>query len=336
MQQTLADITEVHPAISWQGRLVANTLRTFIKPVAGKIRLSRRVMKFSQLGFDTVTLALPVHPDVHIAPANVGGVPGEWLMAGRKVLSGRVLLYLHGGGYFFGSPRSHRAVTWRLSRACRAKVLALDYRQPPDWHYPAPLTDAVSAYRSLLEQGYKAENIVIAGDSAGGNLTLVTLLALREKGLPLPAAGVLISPWGDLTCGGESMTSNAQDEPLIPIKMLRFLARFYSKGHDPASPMLSPVYADLSGLPPLMIQVGSTEVLLSDARRIAENALAAGVSCRLQEWQDMIHVFQVLASWVPEAALAVQEIGAFVNEQIRMAGGESQVRHCAKVVTGSG
>lgn len=336
MQQSLEDITEVHPATSWQGRMAANALRAFVKPVVGKIRLSHRAMKFSQLGFDTLTLALPVHPDVHIAPANVGGVPGEWLMTGRKVLSGRVVLYLHGGGYFFGSPRSHRSVTWRLSRACRAKVLALDYRQPPDWHYPAPLIDSVAAYRSLLEQGYKPENIVIAGDSAGGNLTLVTLLALREQGLPLPAAGVLISPWGDLTCRGESMVSNAENEPMIPVNILRFISGFYSKGHDPAAPMLSPVYADLSGLPPLMIQIGSTEVLLSDARRIAENAVAAGVSCRLQEWEGMIHVFQALAGWVPEATLAMREIGAFVDEKIRIAGGENELRHRARLVTGHG
>lgn len=336
MSLSLEEITEFRPATSWQGRLAANTLRTFVKPVVARVPLTRRVMKFSQLGFDTLTLALPVHPDVHIAPADVGGVPGEWLITGREVLSGRVVLYLHGGAYFFGSPRSHRSVTWRLSRACRAKVLALDYRQPPDWHYPAPLDDAVSAYRALLEQGYKAENIVIAGDSAGGNLTLVTLLALREQEIALPAAAVLISPWADLTCTGDTLVTNADIEPMIPINALRFVSASYSRGEDPAAPMLSPVYADLSGLPPLMIQVSSSEVLLSDAERVARRALECGVSCRYQVWEGMIHVFQALAGWVPEASLAVSEIGAFVDEQIRAAGGESRVHRRARVVTGLG
>ncbi|MFN3713348.1 MAG: alpha/beta hydrolase [Alcanivoracaceae bacterium] len=336
MTLSLEDITEFRPSTSWQGRAAASALRTFVKPVVARVPLTRRVMKFSQLGFDTVTLALPVHPDVHIAPADVGGVPGEWLITGREVLSGRVVLYLHGGAYFFGSPRSHRSVTWRLSRACRAKVLALDYRQPPDWHYPAPLVDAVSAYRALLEQGYKPQNIVIAGDSAGGNLTLVTLLALRDQGLPLPAAGVLISPWADMTCSGDTLARNADIEPMIPINVLRFVSASYSRGEDPAAPMLSPIHADLTGLPPLMIQVSSSEVLLSDAERVARRALECGVPCRYQVWEGMIHVFQALAGWVPEASLAVRELGAFVDEQIRAAGGEHQVRRRARLVTARG
>ena len=199
---------QFHPAISWQGRAVTTLMRNFVKPVVARVPFTPRVMKFSQLGFDAVTLALPVHQHVHIAPADTCGVPGEWPITGRQVVAGRVFLYFHGGGYFFGSPRSHRSLTWRLGRACRAKVLALDHRQPPDWHYPAPLEDAVSAYRALLERGYKPENIILGGDSAGGNLTLVTMLRLKELGLPLPAAAVLISPWADLTCSDETVTSN--------------------------------------------------------------------------------------------------------------------------------
>lgn len=326
---------EFYPATSWQGRLAASAMRRLVKPVITQVPLTRRIMKFSQLGFDTVTLALPVHPDVHIAPADVGGVPGEWLTTGRDIVAGRVVLYLHGGGYFFGSPRSHRSLTWRLSRACRARALALDYRQPPDWHYPAPLEDAVSAYRGLLAQGFEACNIVIAGDSAGGNLTLVTLLQLRELGLPLPAAGVLISPWADLTCSGETLTSHADCEPMIPVNLLRFVSASYSHGEDPASPLISPVYADLSGLPPLLIQVGSTEVLLSDAERITRRARSDGVSCRLQVWENMMHVFQALAGWVPEASLAVAQIGEFVDLQISAAGGECALRQRARLVTSS-
>lgn len=328
--------TEFRPAISWQGRLVSGGMRRFIKPVIARVPFTRRVMKFSQLGFDTVTLALPVHPDVHIAPADAGGVPGEWLIAGRQVVAGRVFLYFHGGGYFFGSPRSHRAVTWRLSRTSRAKVLALDYRQPPDWHYPAPLEDALRAYRALLDRGYKPENIILGGDSAGGNLTLVTLLRIRELGLPMPAAGVLISPWGDLTCSGESIHANEKLEPMIPVNALRFISSSYSGRENPADPLISPVFADLSGLPPLLIQVGSTEVLRSDAERLAVKAREAGVPCRLQVWENMMHVFQALAGWVPEASLAVREIGAFVEDAVARAGGERRLRTRAQLVRGRG
>lgn len=327
-------LVEFRPAISWQGRLAAGAMRTFVKPVIARVPFNRRVMKFSQLGFDTVTLALPVHSDVHIAPASPGGVPGEWLTAGRDIVAGRVFLYLHGGGYFFGSPRSHRALTWRLSRTCRARVLALDYRQPPDWQYPAPLEDAVSAYRALLEQGYRPENITIGGDSAGGNLTLVTLLRLRELGLPMPACSVLISPWADLTVSGDSVRDNAAREPMIPVNVLRFISSVYSTRDDPRSPMISPVFADLSGLPPALIQVGSSEVLLSDAERIARRAAEGDVNCTLQVWENMMHVFQALAGWLPEASLAVREIGAFVERRIAEAGGEADLRYRANLVTG--
>lgn len=327
---------EYRPALSWQGRLASGAMRRFVKPVVARVPFTRRVMKFSQLGFDTVTLALPVHPDVHIAPADAGGVPGEWLIAGRQVVAGRVFLYFHGGGYFFGSPRSHRAVTWRLSRTSRSKVLALDYRQPPDWHYPAPLEDALRAYRALLERGYKPENIILGGDSAGGNLTLVTLLRMRELGLPMPAAGVLISPWGDLTCSGESIRTNEASEPMIPVNALRFISASYSGRENPADPLISPVFADLAGLPPLLIQVGSTEVLRSDAERLAQKAREAGVSCRLQVWENMMHVFQALAGWVPEASLAMREIGAFVEDSVARAGGERRLRTRAQLVRGRG
>lgn len=326
---------EFRPAFSWQGRVVAAGLRNLVKPVVSRVHLSRRAMKFSQLGFDAVTLALPVHPDVHIAPAEVGGVPGEWLSAGRHLLAGRVVLYFHGGGYFFGSPRSHRALTWRLGRACRSRVLALDYRQPPDWHYPAPLEDALAAYQGLLELGHTPENIVLAGDSAGGNLALALLIRLREKALAMPAAAVLISPWGDLTVSGESVENNAAREPMIPVNLLRFISHTYSHRHDAASPLISPVYGDYQGFPPLLVQVGSTEVLRSDAERIHLRALECGVDSRLQIWEEMVHVFQALGGWLPEASQAIREMGSFVDRAVRSAGGETRLRARATLVRGA-
>ncbi len=316
---------EYFPSFSWQSRAVALFMRNIVKPVASRVRFTPRVMKFSQLGFDTVTLALPVNSDVHISPAHPGGVPGEWLATGRHIVSGRVMLYFHGGGYFFGSPRSHRALTWRLSRACRAKVLALDYRQPPDWTYPAPLEDAVAAYKGLLKRGYKPKDIILGGDSAGGNLVLVTLLKLREKGIPLPAGGVMISPWTDLSCQGESVITNEDSEQMIPVNALRFVSASYSKHSNEEDPFISPVYADLSGLPPLFIQVSSSEILYDDAARIAANARAANTPCRIQVWDNMMHVFQVLAGWMPEARMAVNEIGQFVNSTLD---GQAPKRRC--------
>lgn len=330
----MTDNVEIKKAFSWQGGVVDRALRSVVKPTISRVRITPRVMRFTQLGFDAVTLALPVHADVHIAPADVGGVPGEWVVAGRNVVAGRVVLYLHGGAYFFGSPRSHRAVTWRVSRACRAKVLALNYRQPPDWHFPAPLDDTISAYRALLEQGYRPENIVFAGDSAGGNLVLVAMLRLREMGLPLPSCATLISPWADLTCSGETFSSNAGSDPLLPVNAIRFAAKSYSAKEDAHHPLISPIYADLTGLPPLLIQVGSTEVLLSDSQRVAANAQRDGVNCRLQVWENMMHVFHVMAAWLPEAQLAVAEIGAFVEQSIADAGGERAVRQRARLVSG--
>jgi len=323
-----------YPALSWQGRAINVVARNMVKPVISRLKFSRRFMKFSQLGFDAVTLALPVPSDVHIARAQVGGVPGEWLITGRRVRSNRVVLYFHGGAYFFGSPRSHRAVTWRLSHYCRAKVLALDYRQPPDWAYPAPLEDAVRAYKALLDSGYSSEHIVFAGDSAGGNLALVALLRLRELKLPLPSSAVLISPWGDLTCSGDSIRDNADKEPLIPLGALNFVSASYSRGYDAASPMLSPVFADFTGLPPLLVQVGSTELLYSDAVRIADQANEAGVDCQLQVWERMPHVFHALAAWLPEAGQALQEIGAFVHGHLDDKDRHSHVRARARVVGG--
>ena len=321
-----------YPALSWQGRVINAVAKGMVKPVISRLKFSRRFMKFSQLGFDAVTLALPVPSDVHISRAQVGGVPGEWLITGRRVRSNRVVLYFHGGAYFFGSPRSHRAVTWRLSHYCRAKVLALDYRQPPDWAYPAPLEDAVRAYKALLDTGYSSEHIVFAGDSAGGNLALVTMLRLRELKLPLPSSAVLISPWGDLTCSGDSIRDNADKEPLIPLGALKFVSASYSQGYDPASPMISPVFADFTGLPPLLVQVGSNELLYSDAVRIAEQAEKAGADCQLQVWDRMPHVFHALAAWLPEAGLALQEIGAFVHGHLSDRDRDRHVRARATVV----
>ncbi len=303
-------------AVSWQAQAINLALRNLLKPAVARVKLTPRVMKFSQLAFDTLTMLLPVPGNAQIVPVHADDVPCEWVLCADELHQDRVFIYLHGGGYFFGSPRSHRALTWRISQTGKMKVLAVDYRQPPDHEYPTPIWDVVRVYRWLLARGYEAQNIFIGGDSAGGNLTLVALLKFRELGLPMPAGAVCISPWADLSATGESMHENAHHDPMIPVSLLKFLAKIYAGEHSPHDPMLSPVYADYSGLPPILVQVGSTEVLLSDAQRVVAAAQRAGIPVQLTVYPEMMHVFQVMAHIIPEGKDAVREIGRFVHKHI--------------------
>lgn len=303
-------------SVSWQAQTINFALRNVVKPVVSQIRLTPRFMKFSQLAFDTLTLVLPVPRSADIVPVHADDVPCEWVVCGAETQQNRVFIYLHGGGYFFGSPRSHRALTWRISQAGRMKVLAVDYRQPPDHEYPAPVWDVVRVYRWLLKRGYDPRNIIIGGDSAGGNLTLVSLLKFRELGLPMPAGAVCISPWADLSATGDSLHENARRDPLIPVNLLRFLSSVYGGDAPRSDPMISPVYADYAGFPPMLVQVGSTEVLLSDAQRVAEAARRAGIPVELTVYEEMVHVFQAIAYFVPEGKAAVREIGRFIEKHI--------------------
>lgn len=302
--------------ISWQAKAVNLVFRTFVKPTVARIKLTPRFMKFSQLAFDTATMVLPVPKEAEIHQVHAGDVPCEWIVCADKLHQNRVFIYLHGGGYFFGSPRSHRTLTWRISQAGQMKVLAVDYRQPPDWQYPEPIFDVVRVYRWLLEKGYEPHNIFIGGDSAGGNLTLVSLLKFRELGLPMPAGAVCISPWADLTASGDSLRYNEQSEPMIPVKLLRFLSRIYAGQHLPDDPYLSPIFGDFSGFPPLLVQVGSTEILLSDAERVVEAAHRAKIPAKLSVYPRMMHVFQAAAYYIPEGKEAVREIGRFIHKHV--------------------
>lgn len=302
--------------VSWQAKSINLIFRNIVKPIVARVKLTPRLMKFSQLVFDTATLVLPVPKEAEIFEVHAGEVPCEWVICGDKLHQNRVFIYLHGGGYFFGSPRSHRTLTWRISQAGHMKVLAVDYRQPPDWEYPAPIFDVVRVYRWLLEKGYEPHNLFIGGDSAGGNLTLVSLLKFRELGLPMPAGAVCISPWADLTASGESLHHNEKNEPMIPVNMLRFLSRIYAGEHAAENPLLSPVFGDFSGFPPLLVQVGSTEILLSDAQRVAEAARRANVPVQLSIYPEMMHVFQAAAYYIPEGKEAVREIGRFIHKHV--------------------
>ena len=226
----------------------------------------------------------------------------------------RVLLYLHGGGYVIGSIDTHRSPAGRLSRAAAARVLIIDYRLAPEHPYPAAVQDATAAYRWLLRNGATPARTVIAGDSAGGGLTVATLVALRDAGDPLPAAGVCLSPWVDLEGIGESMTTRASADPIVQKPGLLWFASLYLGGADPRTPLAAPLYADLHGLPPLLIHVGTAETLLDDATRLAERAKAAGVDVTLEAWEDMIHVWHLFAPMLPEGQQGVERVGEYIRQ----------------------
>ncbi len=267
-------------------------------------------------GIDMLASVFPLPADIGLEAIDAAGVAAEWVTA-PEAQPDRVILYLHGGGYVIGSIRSHRELASRLSRAAGARVLLIDYRLAPEHPHPAAVEDATAAYRWLLSQGIAPARIVVAGDSAGGGLTIATLVALRDAGQPLPAAGVCLSPWVDLEGIGDSMTSKASVDPMVQADGLRKMAQCYLGSNDPRTPLAAPLYAELSGLPPLLIQVGSAETLLDDSTRITERARKAGVDVKLEIWDDMIHVWQAFGPMLPEARQAIDVIGRFVQERAR-------------------
>jgi phosphinothricin tripeptide acetyl hydrolase len=252
--------------------------------------------------------------DVTATPVSAGGVPAEWIVA-HETAEDRVVLYVHGGGYVIGSINTHRELISRLSKAANARVLALNYRLAPEHPFPAAVEDATAAYRWLLSQGIKPNRVVVAGDSAGGGLTIATLLSIRDAKLPTPAAGVCISPWVDMEGIGETMKTKASVDPMVQKDGLQMMASMYLNGKDPRTPLAAPLYADLKGLPPLLIHVGEAETLLDDSKRITERAKAAGVNVKLEVWPDMVHVWHMFAAVLPEAQEAIEGLGKFVREQ---------------------
>jgi len=244
----------------------------------------------------------------------VGGVPGLWVRA-PGATDDITLLYLHGGGYAIGSPNTHRGLIGSLSAAIGGRVLAPDYRLAPEQPFPAAVDDAVAVYRALVETT-PAERVAIGGDSAGGGLTLALLVALRDAGDRLPACAFALSPWTDLASTGATMSTRAEDDPLISLEGTQFGSAHYLAGADPKHPLASPLYADLHGLPPLLIQAGDAEVLLDDSVRLAARARECGVDVTLDVWPEMIHVWQFFAGQVPEADDAIGKIAAFVRSRI--------------------
>lgn len=265
-------------------------------------------------GFDAMMAMFPVAADIERTSVSAGGVPAEWIAA-PNASPDRAILYLHGGGYVIGSIASHREMVSRLSRAASARVLAIDYRLVPEHPFPAAVDDATAAYRWLLAQGFDPSQLAVAGDSAGGGLTVAALVALRDAGDPLPAAAVCMSPWVDLEGLGDSMTANAATDPMVQKDGLVRWAGAYLAGAHPRSPLAAPLHADLSGLSPLLIQVSTAETLYDDSTRLAERARSAGVAVTVDPWDEMIHVWQIFAAVLPEGQQAIERAGAFVAER---------------------
>jgi acetyl esterase/lipase len=251
-------------------------------------------------------------------PVSAGGVDAEWISP-ANASEDKAVLYLHGGGFRIGSVTSHRDLIAQIALASGCSVLAINYRLAPEHRFPAALDDALAAYRWMLGQGLQPGNVAFAGDSAGGNLVLAAMLALRERALPLPVSAVLMSPWTDLAATGASYVSRAEADPIHQRAMILALAKNYLGGQgDPRDPLVSPLYADLAGLPPLLIQVGDRETVLDDSVMLADKARAAGVDVQLEVWDGMIHVFQMFGAELAEAHRAIASIAQFLKRHLHI------------------
>lgn len=252
---------------------------------------------------------------VRVEPDEINGLYAEWLTP-KDRMDGKLLLYLHGGGYVVGGCDMYRQMVSHIARAGRIRALLPEYRLAPEHKFPAAIDDAVAIYRSLLTMGVKANDIVFCGDSAGGGLVVAILLMLRDAGEPLPVAVILLSPFLDITGSGDSMQTRATQDPWFHAEDIAVIADHYCAPHQHRYPLVSPVFADVEGLPPLYIQVGDDEILLSDSERFADECTAAGIDVELEIWPGMWHVFQMFIGKMPEARHAIDKIGSYIQARM--------------------
>ena len=313
--------------MSFRNTILKAILRWRVKPNAGRVADVKKLRATAERlvpnrkpprGWRVTETFLPplkgewIEPDLDGEPA-----PGDK----------RVILYFHGGGYFFYSPRSVRSITFALGAGTGARVFALDYRLAPEHRFPAALDDAVAAYRRLMMDGIAAKNVVIAGDSAGGGLALATLVKLRDEGDPLPAGAVLFSPWTDLAATGASMAANDALDPMFQAAHMPAAASHYLGDMPATHPEASPLYAALHGLPPLFIQASRIEILLDDSQRVVEKARTAGTEVLFKSWPDLPHVWQFYTPFLPEARAALKEACIFVVSRLGAAGEYARARN---------
>jgi epsilon-lactone hydrolase len=300
--------------MSWQNVLLTWALRRWIKPssqrdpdVAAMRARSARV-----------PFGAKILPGWQVSATRLRPLDGEWVrpVAPNHPARTRCILYLHGGGYVAMSPRTHRSLTSRLAIWSDTSLFALDYRLAPEYPFPAALEDAVAAFRALVTGGNSPSQIVVAGDSAGGGLALALLIALRDLGERLPAGAVLFSPWTDLAATGQSVIDNNERDALFYGSWMTSLASHYLGTTPATDPLASPLYADLTGLPPLALQASTTEILLDDSRRVTARAVQAGVPARLQLWPNTPHGWQVFAPILPEGRSALRDAAAFIRARL--------------------
>lgn len=281
------------------------------RPLPRDLSLAARRVAFAKL-----TDLFPLPREIAVEGSTLAGRPTLWLTPPQHE-RGRVVLYVHGGAYVVGGAATHRELAARIGTASRAKVALVEYRLAPEWPFPAALADVVAAVDDLVRSGVDPARLALVGDSAGGGLVVAALCALRDQGKPLPACGVAIAPWTDLAATGPSLAQFQARDPLLDSEMLRATALLYLNGADPRDPRASPLYADLRGLPPLLIQCGSCDVLHDDSTRLAERARAAGVAVTLEIWDQMVHVWHLFAQQLAEGRDACVRIGAFVERHAR-------------------
>jgi acetyl esterase/lipase len=303
----VTDVVEHVPSL--QGRIIASLVRLIVKrwPRGDYEKLVRRARRLFGL---PSWLSFLVSRDVTYEGVQGGDLCGEWVVPEANYYEEKVLLYLHGGGYVSCAPRTHRPITASLARLMYQRVFALDYRLAPEAPYPAAVDDAERAFAWLMEIGVKSKNISIAGDSAGGGLVLALLLRLKARQQPLPACAICLSPWVDLT--GAASYGNVESCAMFRPEDVSSFSELYLNGKSPRSPEASPIFGDLHGLPPLLIQTSTTELLFDEAVRLHEKALKSGVESTLCAYPGLPHVWQMCIGIIPEAGEALREIAAFV------------------------
>ncbi len=295
--------------ISLRGRMIRFMSKQFFKRIKPDADIDKLRSEFEAIG----TKMRPAH-GVQVRHANIAGIECDWLVP-EGCDDAPVLYYLHGGAYVMGSPKTHRRMVSHIISRAGMRALLPDYRLAPENPFPASLEDSTGVYRALIEGGVDPTNIAIGGDSAGGNLAMATLLALRDAGDSLPATCFLLSPWLDLAAKGESHETRAKHDPWFRPEDMPEVVRKYCSEYDLKNPLVSPVYADASDLPPTLIQVGDHEILLSDSTRLADNIEKAGGEVTLQIWPEMWHVFQFFIGQMPESKKAIKGIAEYLRQQ---------------------
>ncbi len=296
--------------ISFRARII----RFFSKQLFKRVSPDSNVVAVRRL-FEKMQSRKQLARNVVVREATIEGVACEWLIP-QGCEDAPILYYLHGGAYLTGSPTTHRQMLSYIARESGVRALLPDYALAPENTYPAGLNDCLSVYRGLLAAGANAKHILIGGDSAGGGMAMAALLSLREAGDDLPIAAVLLSPWLDLTASGESMQTRAKKDPWFRQDYMQEIARMYCPEGDLEDPMLSPVFADVAGLPETLIQVGDHEILLSDSTRLADKIAASGGNVTLQVWPEMWHVFQFFVRQMPESKQAIRDIAKFIRDTL--------------------